>query len=147
MIDDSLRPVAGTVVDIWQANANGRYDHEDDPNPAALDPNFQGWAQLRTDASGRFGFKTIVPGAYPVNEEWWRPPHIHVKVARRGYRELITQIYFAGDELNAKDTLLQELTPDEQARLVVDYAPSDRHDGLPTGTAILMLQKVRSSPA
>jgi protocatechuate 3,4-dioxygenase, beta subunit len=125
--DEQGRPVAGALVDVWQANAHGRYAHEADPNPAPLDPNFQGWAQLRTDAEGRYRFRTIVPGAYPAEAGWTRPPHIHFKVARRGYHELTTQMYFAGHPLNEADRLLRAVPEAERSRLLVafDAAPGD----------------------
>ncbi len=142
VIDESLNPVAGALVDVWQANTHGRYHHEDDPNPAPLDLEFQGWAQLRTGIDGSFSFKTIMPGAYPVTENWWRPPHIHFKVARRGYHELTTQMYFAGNELNAKDSILQELGAAEQERVVVEFSPSDKHGGARIGHFNIMMRKV-----
>lgn len=115
-------PIADALVDVWQANAAGRYAHERDPNPAPLDPNFQGWARLRTDAEGRFRVRTIKPGAYPVDDGWSRPPHIHFKVARRGFSELTTQMYFEGEALNAVDRLLQRVPESERARLVVAFS-------------------------
>jgi protocatechuate 3,4-dioxygenase beta subunit len=141
VIDESLAPVAGAIVDAWQANTHGRYHHEDDPNPAPEDPNFQGWAKLKTAVDGSFTIRTIVPGAYPVDESWWRPPHIHFKVAKRGYHELTTQMYFAGNELNSKDRILQELTPAEQERLVVDFEDS-REDAVRVGHLVLMIKAV-----
>ncbi len=143
VIDESLAPVAGAVVDVWQANTHGRYHHENDPNPAPLDPNFQGWAKLVTGEAGEFSFKTIVPGAYPVDENWWRPPHIHFKVAKRGYHELTSQMYFAGNELNAKDQILQELSEDEKNRVVVDFEPSSEASLIRTGYLNIMIKKVR----
>ncbi len=142
VIDESMRPVAGALVDVWQANTHGKYHHEDDPNTAPTDPQFQGWAQLRTDEDGTFGFKTIVPGAYPVSDEWWRPPHIHFKVAKRGYHELTTQMYFAGNDLNEKDNILNELSDLEKSRVVVDFAPSEDHDGIKAGHFYIMIRKV-----
>ncbi len=116
-------PLADAVVDVWQANAAGRYAHEADPNPAPLDPNFQGWAVLRTDAEGRYRFRTIRPGAYSVTDDWSRPPHIHFKVARRGFREITTQMYFEGDPLNDVDRLLNAVPETQRAALVA--APQD----------------------
>lgn len=118
VLDQTGAPLAGAVVDIWQANAAGRYAHERDPNPAPLDPKFQGWAIMTTDENGRYGFKTVKPGAYPASDDWWRPPHIHFKVARRGYRELTTQMYFDGEALNDIDHLLQEHDAKEQASVI-----------------------------
>lgn len=122
VLDEDGAPVAESLVDVWQANTHGRYAHEADPNPAPLDPNFQGWAQLRSDGQGRFRVRTIVPGAYPVREGWARPPHIHFKVARRGYHELITQMYFAGQPLNDVDRLLQAVPESERGKLVVSFS-------------------------
>lgn len=111
-------PIAGAVVDIWQANAAGRYAHERDWNPAPLDPNFQGWAILRTDPDGRYRFKTIKPGAYPAAQGWDRPPHIHFKVSRRGYHEITTQMYFENEPLNDVDHILKSLSEPEQTSVV-----------------------------
>ena len=122
VLDEDGRPVADALVDVWQANAHGRYSHERDRNPAPLDDNFQGWAKLKTDAEGRYRFRTIKPGPYPVRHDWSRPPHIHFKVARRGYHELTTQMYFAGEPLNDTDLLLQSVPEPGQGMLVVDFS-------------------------
>jgi len=121
VLDEDGNPVADALVDVWQANANGRYAHERDRNPAPLDENFQGWGKLQTDAEGRYRFRTIKPGPYPVRPDWSRPPHIHFKVARRGYHELTTQMYFAGDPLNDTDLLLQSVPEPGQRMLIVDF--------------------------
>jgi len=99
-------PIAGARVEIWQANTFGRYTHPSDKNPAPLDPNFEGYGVQTTDPEGRYGFKTIKPGAYPVSEGWTRPPHIHFAVTSRSNR-LITQLYFEGEPLNEKARLLR----------------------------------------
>lgn len=129
VLDQQCRPVAGALVEIWQANTWGRYDHERDAgNPRPLDPDFQSWAEMLTDAEGRFRFKTIKPGSYPADDSGWvRPPHIHFKVSRRGYHELITQMYFEGEDLNAADRIRAALAPEEQARATVAFeaAPAD----------------------
>lgn len=120
--DQDCMPVAGALVEIWQACSTGKYNHRNDPNPAALDPNFQYWGQAVTDVQGRYIFKTIIPGAYPASTTWVRPPHIHYKVAKRGYRDLITQLYFKGNPLNAKDLILQELPVADRQKVVVDLS-------------------------
>ena len=97
--------LSNTFVEIWQANTWGRYAHRRDPNTAPLDPNFQGWGQTHTDSNGRYGFKTILPGAYPANADWTRPPHIHFKVAKQGFYALTTQMYFPGQKLNDVDLI------------------------------------------
>lgn len=125
VLDEACRPVPEALVEIWQANHWGRYDHEGDAgNPRPLDPHFQGWAEMRTDSEGRYRFKTIKPGSYPVEGDWVRPPHIHFKVARRGYHELITQLYFAGDPLNQPDQILQALPSEERERVTVPLQPA-----------------------
>src|SRR5258705_12519673 len=93
------QPVKGARVELWQANTHGRYTHPSDTNPAPLDPNFQGFAILTTDAEGRYRMKTIKPGAYPAGPDRMRPPHIHVEVTGQRNR-LVTQMYFAGEPLN-----------------------------------------------
>ena len=141
VLDESGSPIAGALVDVWQANAAGRYDHEADPNPAPLDPDFQGWARLTTDAEGRYRIRTIKPGRYPVREGWSRPPHIHFKVARRGFREITTQMYFDGHALNDIDLLWNKLTPEERARVTVAFTAAA--DGAPpAGRFDLVLAQV-----
>lgn len=146
VLDDHYKPVPGALVDVWQANTHGRYHHEDDPNPAALDEHFQGWGQIRTDDEGRYGFKTIVPGAYPATEAWWRPPHIHFKVSKRGYHELTTQMYFAGKELNETDALLLEIPEAERGKVVVAFEEGTAGDepGSRRGTFNIVLRRVRA---
>jgi protocatechuate 3,4-dioxygenase beta subunit len=143
VLDDGLQPVPGALVDVWQANRHGRYAHEADPNPAPLDPAFQGSGQVRTDAEGRYRFTTIIPGAYPAAEGWMRPPHIHFKVARRGFHELVTQMYFEGEALNDADRLLQALPEGERERLVVTLVDGAPHDvPAKTGVFNIVLQRV-----
>ena len=100
-------PCPGVNLEIWQANAAGRYTHPHDRNPAPLDPNFDGYANVTTQADGRYRYRTVKPGAYPVVAEYWRPPHIHYDIKGRVNR-LITQMYFADEPLNQKDPLLQQ---------------------------------------
>lgn len=145
VLDEDCQPVAGALVEVWQANAGGRYDHERDANnPRPLDPNFQGWTKMLTDASGHYGFTTIKPGSYPVDDTgWMRPPHIHFKVSKRGFHELITQMYFAGEPLNAPDRIRQALSPEEQASVTVELrAAADLEPGARAGTFDITLHKV-----
>ena len=110
-------PIKGAKLELWQANTHGRYMHPGDVNPAPLDPNFQGFAVQTTDAEGRFRFKTIKPGAYPinaVNPTERRPPHIHFDVTG-GNSRLVTQMYFPGDPLNDNDPLFRELGESKSA--------------------------------
>jgi protocatechuate 3,4-dioxygenase beta subunit len=119
--DGSCKPVADVNVEIWQACVSGRYNHSRDPNDAQLDPNFKYWGETFTNSNGEYSFQTIIPGAYPADQNWMRPPHIHFRVAKRGYRELITQMYFEGEALNDADLILQDLSPAERERVIVAF--------------------------
>ena len=122
ILDTEGNAITGALIDIWQANAAGRYTHERDSNTAPLDPHFQGWARLVTGADGSYSVRTIKPGAYSVKEGWDRQPHIHYKVAKRGYKEITTQLYFKGDPLNNVDQLLLAVPEDERADLIGDFS-------------------------
>src|SRR3984893_3645805 len=104
----SGEPVRNAKVEVWQANAYGRYTHPSDPNPAPLDANFEGSAILTTDSDGRYRFKTIKPAAYPAGPNRMRPAHIHFQVSGRQDR-LVTQMYFEGDPYNNTDRFLQSV--------------------------------------
>jgi protocatechuate 3,4-dioxygenase beta subunit len=101
-------PVRNAKVEVWQANAHGRYTHPSDPNPAPLDSNFEGSAILTTDSDGRYRFKTIKPAAYPAGPNTIRPAHIHFQVSGQQDR-LVTQMYFEGDPYNKTDRFLQSV--------------------------------------
>lgn len=118
VVDTKGQPIENATVDIWQANAAGRYNHPHDNNPAPVDPNFQGWAIVQSGAQGGFKFKTIIPGSYPVSKDWTRPPHIHFKVSKKGFEELVTQMYFPGQKLNQVDRLLQSKSKAEQSMMI-----------------------------
>src|SRR5437764_5431707 len=109
-------PVRNAKVEVGQANAYGRYTHPSDPNPAPLDPNFEGSAVLTTDAEGRYRFKTIKPAAYPAGPNRMRPAHIHFQVSGRQDKS-VTQMYFDGDPHNQADPFLQ--TTLEQTDLLI----------------------------
>ena len=106
------------ILDIWQADANGRYRHPLDTNPAPLDMNFQGWTHIKSLNKGLFRFKTIIPGAYPASKGWIRPPHIHFKISKPGYHTLTTQMYFPRQELNEKDLLFSSKSLVEQSTMI-----------------------------
>src|SRR6185369_11790259 len=118
VLDSNGRPVPKTLVEIWQANAAGRYAHIKDQHPAPLDANFTGAGRTMTDENGVYRFITIKPGAYPWFNHYnaWRPAHIHFSVFGRAFlSRLITQMYFPGDPLFAFDPIYQSI-PDEKAR-------------------------------
>ena len=100
------RPIPGARIEVWQANAAGRYRHPSDATSSRLDPNFDGFAVLRTDDEGRYGFRTVKPGGYATPHGDTRPPHIHFLVDF-GTTRLITQMYFAGEPGNLSDRWLQ----------------------------------------
>ncbi len=125
--DISGNPVADAVIDVWQANAAGRYNHPRDLNPAPQDPDFQGWAVIRSDADGYYRFRTVKPGAYPATETWMRPPHIHFKISGKGFRTLITQMYFPNELLNEADLLLRNKSPQEQSAMTARVDGNDEN--------------------
>lgn len=116
--DNNCDPVAGALVEIWQACASGRYNHPGDTSGLPLDQNFQYWGRALTDAAGQYKFKTVIPGDYPADDHWQRPPHIHYKVTKRAYRELVTQMYFEGNPLNDDDQILQGVPANERPSVV-----------------------------
>ncbi|HRF07151.1 MAG TPA: protocatechuate 3,4-dioxygenase subunit beta [Xanthobacteraceae bacterium] len=118
VLDENGRPVANTLVEVWQCNAAGRYIHARDQHPAPLDPNFSGAGRVVTDAEGNYKFTTIKPGAYPWRNHpnAWRPAHIHFSMFGPSFiNRLVTQMYFPGDPLFAFDPIYQGI-PDEKAR-------------------------------
>lgn len=119
VINRKGRPVVGARIEIWQANVHGRYTHPSDRNVAPLDPNFEGYALLTTDADGHYGFTTVKPGAYPEDSGVMRAPHIHFDVLGRTNR-LVTQMYFAGEPLNETDRFLATAARNRE-RLIVPF--------------------------
>ncbi|WP_019544615.1 protocatechuate 3,4-dioxygenase subunit beta [Streptomyces sulphureus] len=125
VLDREGRPVRGQLVEVWQANASGRYAHQLDDHPAPLDPNFTGVGRCLTGEDGAYAFTTIKPGAYPWrnHDNAWRPAHIHFSLFGTAFTQrLVTQMYFPGDPLFPHDPILQSVT-DESARqrLVAAY--------------------------
>jgi len=140
-------PQAGAVLILWNASASGRYNHRGDRENKRFqhpvsgewverthDEHFQYWGRCITDAEGNYSFKSILPGFYPVDlkEKWFRPPHLHFMVMAPGIPQLVTQLYFKGDqikdnafiqELNAKDFILRDkrMTPEERESVIIEY--------------------------
>jgi protocatechuate 3,4-dioxygenase, beta subunit len=125
VLDGDGRPVRRALVEIWQANAAGRYTHEVDQHPAPLDSNFSGAGRCLTDEEGRYSFVTVKPGAYPWKNHHnaWRPAHIHFSLFGSSFRSrLITQMYFPGDPLFEQDPIFQSVPdPDARRRLVSSF--------------------------
>jgi protocatechuate 3,4-dioxygenase, beta subunit len=128
VLDEEGRPVAGTLIELWQCNAAGRYHHPVDQHDAPLDPNFTGAGQVVSGRDGSYRFLTIKPGAYPWRNSpnAWRPAHIHLGVFGPGFAtRVVTQMYFPGDPLLAYDPIFQS-TADAAARerLICSYDPA-----------------------
>lgn len=132
VLDGNGRPVPNTLVEVWQANAGGRYRHTNDTYIAPIDPNFGGCGRTITDDNGHYAFRTVKPGAYPFRNHVnsWRPAHIHFSVFGSGFAQrLITQMYFEGDPLLAMDSILGTI-PDPAARQRL-VAPLDMNAAIP----------------
>jgi protocatechuate 3,4-dioxygenase, beta subunit len=124
VVDEAGRPVAGTLVEIWQANAAGRYIHARDQWDAPIDPNFTGEGRVVTDEAGRYSFVTVRPGAYPWGNHHnaWRPAHIHLSLFGPAFAtRLVTQMYFEGDPLIALDPIANAVPKAARERLVARF--------------------------
>jgi protocatechuate 3,4-dioxygenase beta subunit len=124
ILDSDGRGVPATLLEIWQANAAGRYRHDRDNWPAPLDPSFTGLGRVLTDSEGRYEFTTIKPGAYAWKNHFnaWRPAHIHLSVFGRAFTQrLVTQMYFPGDPLLAYDPIFNSVPAGARARLVSSF--------------------------
>ncbi|MEQ8696053.1 MAG: protocatechuate 3,4-dioxygenase subunit beta [Bauldia litoralis] len=118
VLDEDARPQKDALVEIWQANAAGKYQHPQDQRNAPLDGNFRSWGRGLTDETGEVDFLTVKPGAYPVPSSggWWRPPHIHISAYGESFlSRIVSQLYFPGEPLNGVDGILQGI-PDAKAR-------------------------------
>ncbi len=129
ILDGDGQPVPDAMVEIWQANAAGRYNHPDDMQEKALDPHFLGFGRCPTDAEGYFRFRTVLPGPVEGRENRPQAPHISLSVFARGLlNRLVTRLYFPDEPLNESDTLLASMPADRRATLV---AKLTRHDPEP----------------
>ncbi len=138
--DGDCQSLSGVNIEIWQACASGRYNNDGDTNPATLDMGFRYWGETTTASDGSYEFKTIKPGAYPAAADWDRPPHIHFRVSRLGFHELITQMYFKGETLNLADKILQQVPSQMRASVIVDFKA--QRDGTLAGVFDLTVLKV-----
>jgi protocatechuate 3,4-dioxygenase beta subunit len=128
VLDENARPVRGALVEVWQANAGGRYRHRNDKYMAPIDPNFGGCGRMLTDENGYYFFRTIKPGPYPwrnrIND--WRPAHIHYSISGSAFAQrLITQMYFEGDPLIPDCPIVRSIPDEAAVRGLI--ASLDRH--------------------
>jgi protocatechuate 3,4-dioxygenase, beta subunit len=125
VLEQDGRPVPNTLLEVWQCNSAGRYNHVSDRHDAPLDPNFLGAGRMLTDAEGRYCFTTIKPGPYPWRNHYnaWRPSHIHFSLFGPAYAtRLVTQMYFPGDPLLELDAIFMSVpTPEARQRLVARF--------------------------
>jgi protocatechuate 3,4-dioxygenase beta subunit len=122
LLDEDGRPIRGALIEVWQANAAGRYKHEVDQHPAPLDPNFSGAGRVLTDRDGRYTFTTIKPGPYPWGNHpnAWRPAHIHFSIFGRAFTQrLVTQMYFPGDPLFEFDPIFNSIRDPKSRELLI----------------------------
>ena len=136
VLDEQRRPVAGTLVELWQANACGRYVHKADQHDAPLDPNFLGAGRCLTDSEGRYRFLTVKPGAYPWGNHpnAWRPQHIHLSLFGQHFaNRLVTQMYFPGDPLHQYDPMVMSAPERLRKRLIADFSLDVTEEGYALG--------------
>lgn len=140
--DEAGKPVRGALVEVWQANQWGKYEHPVDQTPEPLDPNFKGYGRQLTDAQGRYRFRSIKPGAYPNPgyDNWMRPPHIHFSLFGAGVMQrLITQLYFPGEKLNDIDPILNGVEDlDARATLIARVLPAEPDGTLAFGFDVVL---------
>jgi len=150
VLDESGRPVRRTLVELWQANAAGRYVHKVDNHDAPLDPNFLGAGRMLTDDEGRYRFLTVKPGAYPWGNHpnAWRPNHLHFSLFGQYFASrLVTQMYFPGDPLLAHDPIFQSTPAGIRERLVAGFSLEVTEPGHALGyTFDIVLRGPRETP-
>lgn len=136
VLDEDARPVPGALIEIWQANAAGRYIHQVDQHQAPLDRNFYGAGRCLSDAQGRYRFMTIKPGAYPWGNHFnaWRPNHIHFSLfGHRFATRLVTQMYFPGDPLLMLDPIYLGVPEKARERMVARFSIDETQEGFALG--------------
>ena len=131
VLDGDGMPVPDAMVEIWQANAHGRYNHPRDSSPAPLDPSFLGFGRSGTDEDGSYWFETIKPGPVPFDVERMQAPHIVVTVFSRGLlNHVVTRLYFEDEPANADDPVLQHVPGERQSTLMARRV-THRESGAP----------------
>jgi protocatechuate 3,4-dioxygenase, beta subunit len=136
VLDENGRAIPDTLVELWQANAAGRYIHKVDQHQAPLDPNFFGGGRCITDAEGRYRFLTIKPGAYPWPNHFnaWRPNHLHFSLFGHTFgQRLVTQMFFPGDPLLALDPIYKSVPEKARGRMVATFSIDVTEEGFALG--------------
>lgn len=136
VLDESGRPLPNTLIELWQANAAGRYVHKTDQHDAPLDPNFLGAGRCLTDAHGQYEFFTVKPGAYPWGNHpnAWRPQHLHFSLFGQAMPcRLVTQMYFPGDPLLTYDPIFQEVPASSREALIAQFDLGQTLEGFALG--------------
>ncbi len=150
LLDGNGRPIPRSLVEIWQANAAGRYRHDRDTWPAPLDPNFDGMGRALTDDDGRYRFTTVKPGAYPWKNHHnaWRPAHIHFSVFGRSFTQrLVTQMYFPDDPLFGQDPIFNAAPEAARKRMIADFSlPDTRPDWALAFSFDIVLRGAEATP-
>ncbi|PYN98273.1 MAG: protocatechuate 3,4-dioxygenase subunit beta [Candidatus Rokuibacteriota bacterium] len=150
VLDEAGRPVRRSLIEVWQANASGRYPHPVDDHDAPLDPNFLGKGQVLTDDEGRYRVVTIKPGAYPWKNHAfaWRPAHIHLSLFGNSYAQrLITQMFFPGDPLLTIDPIFNSVPDEGRQRLIADLDLEHGVEGVALGYRFdVVLRGSRATP-
>lgn len=150
VLDEEGRPLPETLIEIWQANAAGRYIHKVDQHAAPLDPNFFGAGRCVTDAEGCYRFTTIKPGAYPWGNHpnAWRPNHIHFSLFGPSLAtRLVTQMYFPGDPLIPLDPIYNATPAEARGRLVAEFSLEVTESGFALGYLFdIVLRGPRQTP-
>ena len=151
VLDEHGDAVADTVVELWQANAAGRYRHGGDEHPAPLDPHFLGAGRCHTQPDGTYRFTTVRPGAYPWpnHPNAWRPAHLHFSVFGPDLTSrLVTQMYFPGDPLHALDPIMAAVPPRARGRMVATYDHAVTQEAWALGYRFdIVLRGARATPA
>ena len=126
IVDGDGAPLPDALIEIWQANSEGRYDHAEDKQEKALDPTFHGWGRSATDKDGKFRFHTIKPGPVPGPGNTLQAPHVSITVLARGMlKHLVTRLYFEGEKLNADDPILARINePERRGTLIAKKSGS-----------------------
>ncbi|HXW85630.1 MAG TPA: protocatechuate 3,4-dioxygenase subunit alpha [Candidatus Binataceae bacterium] len=128
VLDGDQAPVPDAMVEIWQANAEGRYRHPEDTQEKLLDPHFVGFGRAATDREGRFRFSTIKPGSVPGRNSEWQAPHLNLSVFARGLlKRLATRVYFEGERLNDQDAVLRSTPAARRRTLLARRASSGEY--------------------